>query len=84
MAIDPMQFITYKLYREHTKFLNGHHVKDLSCLNRDLSKVILVDIYPESTRLNPENTLIIKRWVNDSDSDNVLPELETFLSGLAC
>ncbi|KAI5722718.1 hypothetical protein M8J76_012536 [Diaphorina citri] len=31
--------ITYSLYRDATEFINGEYVKNLSCLNRDLSKV---------------------------------------------
>lgn len=40
-ALDPKNVITYKLVRDATHFLDGHHVKDLSKLNRDLTKVIL-------------------------------------------
>lgn len=29
----------YRLVRDTTRFVDGHHVKDLNALNRDLSKV---------------------------------------------
>lgn len=29
----------YRLVRDTTRFVDGHHVKDLDALNRDLSKV---------------------------------------------
>lgn len=39
-ALDPNNIISYKLVRDATHFVDGHHVKDLSKLNRDLNKVI--------------------------------------------
>lgn len=38
-ALDPQNLITYKLVRDATNFTNGHHVKELSKLNRNLEKV---------------------------------------------
>lgn len=35
----------YRLVRDATRFVDGHHVKDLGALNRDLSKVIIVSLY---------------------------------------
>jgi len=32
----------YRLVRDATRFVDGHHVKDLTALNRDLSKVIII------------------------------------------
>ena len=29
----------YRLVRDATRFVDGHHIKDLDALNRDLSKV---------------------------------------------
>lgn len=38
-ALDPKNLISYKLVRDATHFVDGHHVKDLDRLNRDLTKV---------------------------------------------
>jgi hypothetical protein len=38
-ALDPNGYIMYRLVRDATHFVDGHHVKDLDCLNRELSKV---------------------------------------------
>lgn len=38
-ALDPKNIISYKLVRDATHFVDGHHVKSLDKLNRDLSKV---------------------------------------------
>lgn len=38
--LDPEnKFITYRLFRDSTHFIDGVHVKNLEGLNRDLSKV---------------------------------------------
>lgn len=38
-ALDPRNVISYKLVRDATHFVDGHHVKSLDKLNRELSKV---------------------------------------------
>lgn len=38
-ALDPRNVISYKLVRDATHFVDGHHVKSLDKLNRDLDKV---------------------------------------------
>lgn len=41
--LDPEQTITTRLFREHCVFYDGHYVKDLSLLNRDIGQTIIVD-----------------------------------------
>lgn len=38
-ALDPNGYIMYRLVRDATHFVDGHHVKNLDNLNRDLNKV---------------------------------------------
>uniref|UniRef100_A0A1B0DCG2 Mitochondrial import inner membrane translocase subunit TIM50 n=1 Tax=Phlebotomus papatasi TaxID=29031 RepID=A0A1B0DCG2_PHLPP len=66
-ALDPNGYIMYRLVRDATHFVDGHHVKNLDNLNRDLSKVIVVDWDPNSTKLHPENTFNISRWTGNDD-----------------
>ncbi|XP_071081239.1 mitochondrial import inner membrane translocase subunit TIM50-like [Haliotis cracherodii] len=80
--LDPNGFVMYRLYRDATRYLNGHHVKDLSCLNRDLSKVIVIDWNNRSYQLNPANAFPIKKW-SGSDEDRDLIDLAHFLRALA-
>lgn len=61
-----------------THFVDGHHVKSLDKLNRDLSKVIVVDWNPHSTKFHPENSFNIPRW-NGNDDDTTLFDLTAFL-----
>ncbi|CAB3397918.1 unnamed protein product [Caenorhabditis bovis] len=71
-SFDPKQRIMYKLFRDCTKYMNGHHVKDLSKLNRDLSKVIFIDFDPKSGQLNPENMLRVPEWKGNMDDTSLV------------
>lgn len=57
--------------------------QDLACLNRDLSKVIMVEWNPNATELNPRNTLLIPKWTG-SDDDRTLIDLAHFLKSECC
>lgn len=53
--------------------------KDLSYLNRDLSKTILLDTNAEHATLQPENSIIIKPWegkLGDKGLIDMIPFLE--------
>lgn len=77
-ALDPNGFIMYRLVRDATHFVDGHHVKSLDKLNRDLSKVIVVDWNEHSTKFHPENAFNIPRW-SGNDDDTTLFDLTAFL-----
>lgn len=64
-----------------THFVDGHHVKSLDKLNRDLSKVIVIDWNPHSTKFHPENAFNISRWTGNDD-DTTLFDLTAFLKSL--
>ncbi|XP_012256781.1 mitochondrial import inner membrane translocase subunit TIM50-C-like [Athalia rosae] len=81
-ALDPQGFIMYRLVRDATRFVDGHHVKDLAALNRDLSKVIVVDWNKDSVKFHPENTLKLPRW-KGNDDDTTLYDLAAFLKMIA-
>ncbi|KAJ6251252.1 nuclear lim interactor-interacting factor-related [Anaeramoeba flamelloides] len=63
--IDPKnQYFRHRLYRHCCWRIEGlGFLKDLSILNRDISKVTLVDDSPVSFLLNPENGLHISPFV---------------------
>ncbi|CAL8350128.1 unnamed protein product [Arctogadus glacialis] len=81
-SIDPQGFVMYRLFRDATRYMDGHHVKDVSCLNRDTSKVILVDCKRESFSLQPFNGLALQRWDGNSE-DRTLYDLANFLKTVA-
>ncbi|KAJ3054101.1 mitochondrial inner membrane protein required for protein import, partial [Rhizoclosmatium hyalinum] len=58
------------------------HVKDLSCLNRDLGKIIVVDTDPENFQLQPENGIELKAWKGE-EGDEELSKLMKLLEEMA-
>ncbi|RFU76146.1 mitochondrial import inner membrane translocase subunit tim-50 [Trichoderma arundinaceum] len=76
--LDPFRLIMWPLYREATKYEDGEIVKDLSYLNRDLSKVIILDTKASHVRKQPENAIIMEPWKGDA-SDKDLVALIPFL-----
>ncbi|RXW25692.1 hypothetical protein EST38_g162 [Candolleomyces aberdarensis] len=65
-------FISHRLYREGTRSLNGEIVKDLSYLNRDLSKVIVLDTVPDHVKLQSENAVILPKWKGDPNDRGLI------------
>lgn len=46
-----------RLYRDSTLYKGGKHLRDLSKLNRDLSKVLLITSDPDAYEMHPNNTI---------------------------
>ncbi|KAK3328751.1 hypothetical protein B0H66DRAFT_983 [Apodospora peruviana] len=70
--LDPYRFIMWPLFREATKYKDGEVVKDLSYLNRDLSKVIILDTNPQHVRAQPENAIVLPKWTGDAKDDGLV------------
>ncbi|XP_053124138.1 mitochondrial import inner membrane translocase subunit TIM50 [Hemicordylus capensis] len=81
-SVDPHGFISYRLFRDATRYMDGHHVKDISCLNRDPAKVVVVDCKKEAFHLQPFNGMALKKWDGNSD-DRTLFDLAAFLKTIA-
>jgi len=75
--------MTYHLFRESTRVVDGKIVKDLSYLNRDLSKVILLDTHPDHAYTHPENAIILPPWKGHSPNSGGLVGLIPFLESIA-
>ncbi|CAK4034371.1 Mitochondrial import inner membrane translocase subunit tim50 [Lecanosticta acicola] len=80
--LDPYHFIQWPLGREATKYEQGEYVKDLSYLNRDLKKTLIVDTHAPHVKNQPENAIIIPKWSGDpkdphtKDLVSLIPFLE--------
>ncbi|XP_053460825.1 mitochondrial import inner membrane translocase subunit TIM50 isoform X2 [Nycticebus coucang] len=81
-SVDPHGFISYRLFRDATRYMDGHHVKDISCLNRDPARVVVVDCKKEAFSLQPYNGVALRPWDGNSD-DRVLLDLSAFLKTIA-
>ncbi|OMH82667.1 Mitochondrial import inner membrane translocase subunit TIM50 [Zancudomyces culisetae] len=78
--IDPYGYSPYRLYKEHMRHIKGANYKDLSLLNRDMSKVIFLDIMgnekdDSQLSLQPDNTLAIRPFNNPDPKDNELARI---------
>eukprot|EP00190_Bangiopsis_sp_CCMP1999_P000528 CAMPEP_0198728788 /NCGR_PEP_ID=MMETSP1475-20131203/11720_1 /TAXON_ID= ORGANISM="Unidentified sp., Strain CCMP1999" /NCGR_SAMPLE_ID=MMETSP1475 /ASSEMBLY_ACC=CAM_ASM_001111 /LENGTH=368 /DNA_ID=CAMNT_0044491255 /DNA_START=86 /DNA_END=1189 /DNA_ORIENTATION=- len=76
--LDPSGYIMHRLYRDATKYIGGVHIKDLSKLNRDLSRTIVIDADPAHFRLQPSNGVQVPKWDRDP-KDRALLDLIPFL-----
>lgn len=77
--LDPYHIIMWPLFREATLYENGEYTKDLSFLNRDPSKVIILDTDKAHVKKQPENAIILEPWrgdPNDKELVSLIPFLE--------
>ncbi|KZP20073.1 HAD-like protein [Athelia psychrophila] len=72
---------THRLFRESTRSVKGSIVKDLSLLNRDLSKLIVVDTDADHVALQLDNAIIPPKW-DGSRGDRGLIALIPFLESI--
>uniref|UniRef100_A0A7N4P9I2 Mitochondrial import inner membrane translocase subunit TIM50 n=1 Tax=Sarcophilus harrisii TaxID=9305 RepID=A0A7N4P9I2_SARHA len=56
--------------------------QDISCLNRDPARVVVVDCKKEAFRLQPNNGVALRPWDGNSD-DRTLLDLSAFLKTIA-
>ncbi|CAH6721788.1 mitochondrial import inner membrane translocase subunit Tim50p [[Candida] jaroonii] len=80
--LDPLHaYVSYALFKEACRYKDGKLIKDLSLLNRDLSKTVIIDVNEDSYSLQPENAIPMKAW--DGKPDDKLIQLIPFLEFLA-
>ncbi|CAO1636439.1 unnamed protein product [Jaminaea pallidilutea] len=80
--LDPdRRLIGYTLFRESCRTLkDGRVVKDLSALNRDISKVLVLDTEPDRCS-HPGNVVLLHKW-DGAPRDRELIELLPFLEAI--
>jgi len=97
-SMDEKGYIMYRLFRDSCRYQHGfnkgdimngvlptlspYYQKDLSHLNRDLTKVIHIDVDKRAFENNPTNGLFIPKWEGD-DNDSTLFDLASLLRAIA-
>jgi hypothetical protein len=80
--LDPNNYCSYKLFREHCTFYNNAFVKDLTRLGRPMNEVIILDNSPVAYLFQPENAMPAVSWYEDP-SDEELLRVATLLEHMA-
>ncbi|KAK9241213.1 NLI interacting factor-like phosphatase-domain-containing protein [Lipomyces kononenkoae] len=75
------KYFRARYYRQHCTFRNGGYVKDITVVEPDLSKVMIIDNSPISYFLHEDNAIAVEGWINDP-SDLGLLHLVPFLNGM--
>lgn len=76
--LDPYgAYMPYRLYRDATRLdlsstNGGNTIKDLAYLNRDLSKVIMLDTNKAHAAAQPDNALIVPKWEGNAGDDGLV------------
>jgi import inner membrane translocase subunit TIM50 len=81
--LDRRRVFRHKLYRDATTYTGGLHVKDLSALNRDLSKVLIVDCAPYGYSRHPEHGISLTPYSSAEDADKQDGQLKRLVPFLA-
>eukprot|EP00943_MAST-04B_sp_MAST-4B-sp1_P008737 g8737.t1 len=81
--LDIHKVIDHRLFRQHCVFHNGHYVKDLSILGRDLGRTFILDNSPMSYLFQPDNAVAVTSFIDsmeDRELLNMLPFLEKLVA----
>ncbi|KAF3405382.1 Nuclear envelope morphology protein 1 [Talaromyces pinophilus] len=73
------KFFQARYYRQHCTLRNDAFIKDLSSVEPDLSKVMILDNSPTSYIFHEDNAIPIKGWISDPTDNgllNLIPMLE--------
>lgn len=76
--LDVSKKIRWRLFRESCVFHQGHYVKDLSLLDRDLAHTIIIDNSEMSYMFHPKNAIGCTSFIDDPEDFELL-EIAEFL-----
>jgi len=75
------KYFSGRYYRQHCTLRGGSYIKDLTSIEPDLSKVMILDNSPLSYMFHPDNAIPIEGWISDT-TDHELQHLIPMLEGL--
>lgn len=79
--LDPNRHISQRLYQAEMHYKNGVHVTDLSNINRELTRTLVIYNYEIHVSMQPDNSIIIPKWTGDP-YDITLLDLIPLLEGV--
>ncbi|KAM4706808.1 CTD small phosphatase-like protein 2-B [Discoglossus pictus] len=78
--LDPhKKLIRHRLFQDHCICVDGHYVKDLTILQRDLAKTVALDTVPYTFPYQIANRIPVQRWTGnrkDRELLTLIPALE--------
>uniref|UniRef100_A0A1A8LH56 FCP1 homology domain-containing protein n=3 Tax=Nothobranchius TaxID=28779 RepID=A0A1A8LH56_9TELE len=81
--LDPQRkLFRHRLYQDDCSCVLGHYIKDLSFLERDLAKTVVLDNAPHTYPYHLVNTIPIKSWSGDPE-DRELQKLIPYMEKVA-
>jgi len=78
--LDRTGVVRWRLFREACYPYEGSYVKDLQCMGREMSQMILVDNSPHSYAFQPENAIPIETFIDDMQDQELLECLDLLLA----
>ncbi|KAJ5112241.1 hypothetical protein N7532_000286 [Penicillium argentinense] len=72
------KYFQARYYRQHCTFRQGAYIKDLSSVEPDLSKVMILDNSPMSYIFHEDNAVPIEGWINDPTDNGLLHLIPMF------
>ena len=83
-TLDKNGCIMHRLYRDATYYINGTHAKDLSKLNRNINRIVVLDDDREALQLQPRNLIKVKPYTDPHDrTDRTLQRIVPLLIEIA-
>lgn len=79
--LDPKGVISHRLFRESCVQYGGNYIKDLSVIDRNLKRCIIIDNSPSSYIFQPENAIGCTSFIDDKN-DRELDHIRNFLIAL--
>lgn len=73
--IDKNKVIYKRFYKQHCMIMGGAFIKEITIVNKDLSRSVLIDNCSTGISLNKDNSFLIKSFKGDDDDDLLIEYL---------
>eukprot|EP00590_Aulacoseira_subarctica_P011654 CAMPEP_0172424380 /NCGR_PEP_ID=MMETSP1064-20121228/24769_1 /TAXON_ID=202472 /ORGANISM="Aulacoseira subarctica , Strain CCAP 1002/5" /LENGTH=445 /DNA_ID=CAMNT_0013166417 /DNA_START=165 /DNA_END=1502 /DNA_ORIENTATION=+ len=70
-SLDKMGCVMHRLFRDATRYKDGEHLKDLDAINRNVSRIVVLDDDPRSlSEQHRANLIKVKPYMDPHDRDD--------------